>query len=754
MKNLSLKKKVIIFITAAVFSISLVSTLLFTSAHLKSIEREVIARGIALSESLARSVDEGLAYENLNLIKNVSDIVHTDDVMLTQVYSIVWLGIAAVPADQHNQPPHPAALEHFASHKKDNLRQPFFLNEGLYIDIYTPVMFDPHDARLPNIHIGYVRLKISTANARIAIAEAVTTNIAVAALLTIFSILVLSAATGRYILRPLLKLHQSIALHKQGKLPAIVPVDASDEIGEVTEEFNHMSRALMEREARLAEEKERLSVTLRSIGDAVIVTDIHGAITLINKAAENYTGWAAGDAVGKPLAEVFPIINERTRESCEHPVDRVLKTGTVCALANHTSLIRKDGTEISIEDSAAPIRDKYSVIIGVVLVFRDVTEKNRMEQELLKVEKLESVGVLAGGLAHDFNNLLTALLGNISIAKMYVDHRSKAYQHLIEAETASRRATDLTHQLLTFSKGGAPIRRTQSIADVVREAAGFALSGTTVAHDFEMAGDLWNVNIDAGQISQVFHNLILNAVQAMPQGGTITFSASNVVLDENRVPSLREGAYVKVSVRDTGAGIPEDQLPRIFDPYYTTKKAGSGLGLASVYSVIKRHDGHILVESKPDLGTTFHIYLPASRAERTEKTPEESPISGGHGVVLVMDDEEVIRRLACEMLHVIGYEAVEAEDGKEALEKYQLALAAGKPFQTVIMDLTIPGGMGGQEAISKLLAMDPNARVIVSSGYSNDPIMANFAQYGFKGVVTKPYSIESFSKALEDARAR
>ncbi len=501
-------------------------------------------------------------------------------------------------------------------------------------------------------------------------------------------------------------------------------------------------------EEMIAAEKERLAVTLQSIGDGVITTDTDGNIVLINRVAEELTGWSQEDAVNRPLTEILHIINEKTGEPAENPAGKVLKTRDIVGFTGNTVLKARDGTERIIADSAAPICDKEGDIIGVVLVLRDITEKLKLEGEILKTQKLESLGVLAGGIAHDFNNLLTAILGNISIAKTYIGPEDKIFERLTDAEKASLRARGLTRQLLTFAKGGEVVKRTASVAEIIKDSSCFALRGSNVMCKVSIAEDLRPVEIDKAQFSQVIDNLIINAQQAMPGGGTVEVSAENITVGPEEMLPLKEGDFIKLSIKDHGIGIPKKHLQKIFDPYFTTKEKGNGLGLAITYSIIRKHDGYITVESEPGIGTTFHIYLPASLKQGPAEADSEEKIHTGWGKILIMDDEVIVRDVAGQMLRLVGYEVEFAADGSEMLELYKKARESGEPYDAVIMDLTVPGGMGGKDAVGKLIEICPEVKAIVSSGYSNDPIMSDYRKYGFCGVVAKPYKLQQLSRAL------
>ncbi|MCI5140608.1 MAG: PAS domain S-box protein, partial [Candidatus Electrothrix sp. ATG1] len=366
--------------------------------------------------------------------------------------------------------------------------------------------------------------------------------------------------------------------------------------------------ALKQAQQEAEEERERLSVTLQSIGDGVITTDVHGKTVFINRAAEQLTGWKNADAVHRSSDEIFTIFDEKTGEKFPSPVARILQTDKRSALSRDAVLICKDGTRMSIADSGAPIRDRANQVIGVVIIFRDITQEKKMEQERVKMRKLESVGVLAGGIAHDFNNLLSAILGNIELASSKLTEGSIISSLLADAQKATERATKLTYQLLTFSKGGEPIKEKTSLPDLITESASFVLRGSLVSCEFSFADDLWMIHADSGQISQVIQNIIINAKDAMPGGGKIKVECSNVEDSASGLLQHRhEGSFVQITLQDTGVGIPGEILDSIFDPYFTTKKEGNGLGLAICHSIIKKHGGHITVQSEPQQGNLFHI---------------------------------------------------------------------------------------------------------------------------------------------------
>jgi PAS domain S-box-containing protein len=511
-------------------------------------------------------------------------------------------------------------------------------------------------------------------------------------------------------------------------------------------------------ELEIAADKESLAVTLRSIEDGVITTDVQGKIIMINNAGENLTGWTSKEAIGQPLKSVFNIeIDLAAQARAQKSGYRNEAQSILLSTPENATLRSRDGTEHVIEQVASPIRDAKTEVAGVVLVFRDITERQRNEAERRKAETLEQLGLLAGGIAHDFNNLLTAIIGNISLASLLLPPDDEMGTRLNDAKNASMRARDLAQQLLTFARGGAPIKKTASIGKLIQDTVSFSLRGTHSRSEFLFGADLWPAEIDPGQISQVIANLVVNADQAMPNGGTLRVSCDNFIYDSDMmlIPDLLPGDYIRIAIRDEGVGIPEHCLKRIFDPYFTTKAKGNGLGLATTYSIIKNHNGLITVVSEVHFGSTFTLYLPALRHQALPAEPPRqlNQVVSGTGRVLIVDDEEAIRALVEFTLERLGYDVTQAESALEGVNIYREKLEAGERFDAVILDLTLPGGMGGKEALKKLIEIDPTVNAIVSSGYAMDATMSRYQDYGFRGVIAKPYEAAELGKIVHEVIA-
>jgi two-component system cell cycle sensor histidine kinase/response regulator CckA len=514
-------------------------------------------------------------------------------------------------------------------------------------------------------------------------------------------------------------------------------------------------------EEELAAEKNSLAATVGSIGDGVITTDLNGRILISNPACESMTGWPAAEAVGQKLKSVFKITAEgptkrRPRRAGYRSEAEAILLGT----PERSTLTARDGSKRVIEQVAAPISDGKNQLCGVVLVFRDISQRLRDEAERRKTETLDQLGLLAGGIAHDFNNLLTAIIGNISLVAQMLAPDDEMNMRLNDAKNASLRARDLAQQLLTFARGGAPIKKAASIAKIIEDTVSFSLRGSRSRSELNVEPNLWSAEFDPGQISQVIGNLVVNADQAMIDGGTLRVSCGNFPAPDEPptvVPDLPPGDYIRIKVSDEGMGIPEKCLKQIFDPYFTTKDKGNGLGLATAYSVIKNHGGLITVESKPGQGATFTVYLPAARSRRAAEPPAPlkprqqgaEPIND-NGRVLIVDDEEAIRALVEFTLGRLGYEVSEAETGLKGIDLYEEGLKTGRRFDVVILDLTLPGGMGGKEVLRRLLEIDPTVTAIVSSGYATDATMSCYQDLGFRGVITKPYEAAELEHTVHE----
>ena len=500
-------------------------------------------------------------------------------------------------------------------------------------------------------------------------------------------------------------------------------------------------------EEALRESRGFIESILDTVDEAFVVIDRDYRITLANSAYGRQARMPVQEIIGGHCYEIShhsdkPCYMEGEECAVRHSFDRGEPHACIHKHSN------KDGGILYVETKSYPLKDSAGEVVAAIEVINNITDRHLLEEQMLRTQKLEAVGLLAGGIAHDFNNLLMGIFGSISMAKTFSERGSKPYRMLEEAENALEQARNLTKQLLTFSKGGEPLKKLIYLPSVIHGSLKFVLSGSVVDYDFSRDDDLWPVEADEGQMYQVIHNLIINAAEAMPEGGTIKIEASNVVIDGKNTLSLREGKYVLIAISDTGIGISDSHISRIFDPYFTTKQRGSGLGLTTSYSIIKKHDGVIDLKSALGVGSTFFIYIPASEEKLLVQERQDGRSFSGRGRVLLMDDEEVIRTVAGYMLSSLGYEVELADNGEMAVEKYSEAAGTDKPFDAVILDLTVRGGMGGKGTVAKLRELDPAVKAVVSSGYAEDSILSNYERYGFKAVLLKPYKVEELGSLL------
>jgi PAS domain S-box-containing protein len=494
----------------------------------------------------------------------------------------------------------------------------------------------------------------------------------------------------------------------------------------------------------------QLQQIIEFLPDGTFVVNRERKIIAWNRAIELLTGIPKKDILGteaagdtfydiEQLTLIDVIFDDKNNDSTIEKAGDVVSKQVLLAKLNQRE-------NVVLDIKATPIRNEHGDIFGVIETIRDITHQKEIETENIRMQKLESLGILAGGIAHDFNNILAAILANLQLAVIKLQKHQDISEYLEGTIETARKASDLTKQLLTFAKGGAPVKKTVSIYTLTKDTVQFALSGSKVKAEYHFSEDLWTVDVDEGQITQVINNLTINAEQAMPTGGILKIYGKNVIFDTEG--KYTPGKYVQLSLKDHGIGIPEAIINKIFDPFFTTKETGNGLGLSTSYSIIKKHNGYLEVESSPGIGATFYILLPISAGTLETKESQQKITSGGEAKILLMDDEDTIRNVGGEMLTCYGYQVTLASDGSEAVELYKKAKRLGEPFDVVIMDLTVPGGLGGIETINILRQIEPGIKAIISSGYANSPVTSDYERYGFSGIVTKPYKFEELIEVL------
>jgi PAS domain S-box-containing protein len=500
-------------------------------------------------------------------------------------------------------------------------------------------------------------------------------------------------------------------------------------------------------EERLIESEERFRSLVEESPFAINIAR-NGVILFSNAASLKMFGFKRqSEIMGRSVTDIFA--SQYRGDVWDKTVRR--EKGKEVVNSYETIGLRKDGTEFPMQVTVKLLN--LAEGIANIAFFEDLTLRKLIEEELIKVRNLESVGTLAGGIAHDFNNLLMGVTGYIELARMQTPPESKVYSLLTEAEKIADQGKDLTQQLITFSQGGEPLKKEVKIAPVLKNVSRLTLTGSNVKCEYSLQDNLHRIEADESQLRQVIHNIVLNAKEAMPRGGMMAIRAENVVMSEQDALPLPAGNYVRITIEDKGTGIAQENIPKIFDPYFSTKnmgiQKGMGLGLAIAYSIIRRHNGHITVESLPHVGTAFNIYLPAY-ARKTASAEQAEGIITGKKRVLFMDDEAFIRNIGQELLTHLGYDVKLSQDGNETILLYKQAKHLGEPFDCVMLDLTMKGGIGGKEVLREILSVDPAVRAIISSGYTDDPVLSNYVSFGFKAAITKPYNIDQLREVLKE----
>jgi PAS domain S-box-containing protein len=535
------------------------------------------------------------------------------------------------------------------------------------------------------------------------------------------------------------KIHISVIIEPIGNLPDQPIEHYVVLVQDITEQIKS--------EKALGDSEQSYRLIAENTNDVLFKQNLDQSLIYVSPSAEKIFGYTVEEALLLAPAQLLtPQSLARVQESFS--TMSVLAAGAdVEVPLLELEYMRKDGSTFWGELHVSFLKDATGKLMGMQGVVRDITERKKTESMLINAQKLESLGILAGGIAHDFNNLLSGIFGNIDMAIGNTKEETTA-KYMKNAFGVLDRARSLTQQLLTFSKGGSPVKKLENLTPFLENTVRFALSGSTISPKFDVPSETWPCDIDKNQIGQVIDNIVINAQQAMPAGGVIEVSAKNVLMEESPLPKLKGGSFVKISISDHGVGIPKDHLQMIFDPFFTTKTKGHGLGLATCYSIINRHGGYIDAESQPGIGSTFHVYLAASPGKETQQPTKKAISHKGSGTILLLDDEDYIRQVIDSMLSSLGYAVISRKSGEELVDLFKAEIETNKTLKGIIVDLTIPGGMGGIETLQAIRKIDGHVPVFVTSGYADDPAIADPGAYGFTASIRKPFTISELAEKL------
>ncbi len=730
----SLRTKVSIFVTALIILVSGVSTYLFINAYSRSIERHLIARGTALIYSLARTAEQGLVAENLDLLKKAAYIVQARDVALVQVYSTIWDAVDAYPFERLQDPPHPSARIHF----KDS-NEPLFRRLNGWYDFYNSIIFKPvEDA--PAVTIGYVRLILSTEAVEEEIRKIIFSYILLSALITLFAVISINIIIGRLVINPVMGLQKSVAMFKNGTMPDASLIRAGDEFGALSNEFYHMSLSVKEKEDRLIESETRIKNLFERVEHAIFRLDREGNIIESNARFTELFGTA------KSFCSL--LINDQLGKDC------LLKALSGKVVQLEERVMDRHGEELIVLLSLYPFSDAAGVVKGYDGYIIDITEKKKLEERLLRAQKMEAVGTLAGGIAHDFNNILAGVLGYAEIIRGRIGDDELLKKAVNIIEDSAKRGASLARRILNVSRKERLELKITDINTIVRETVEILQRSIPkgIGIEMKLSEGLPGIKADPTQMQQVIMNLAINARDAMPDGGTMRIETSMVGMENGAANGLSaDDGFIRLSVSDTGKGIEKEHQVRIFDPFFTTKGPGegTGLGLYIVHSVVTSHGGYINLYSEPNKGTRFNIYFPAHAGKAEDvKGAEEEDLSGS-GTVLVIDDEGSVRELVKDLLGPLGYTVVTAADGAEGIGAFR---EHRQKVAVVLLDMIMPK-MGGAEVFQRLQSMDPKVKILLCSGYGHEGLagIKNLLNNGAKGFVQKPFTKKTIGKAVKQA---